>query len=343
MTKASLSKLKKNELFDLCKKMGIKIDSKAKKEEIVNAILLSEKSQEKKSKIQKEKAPKSKKEKKKVAMEEVEKTKYESSKGELKDYETKKDLEDVLPQSYNEDRIVLLVRDPHFVYTYWDFSKKTRETYGLDREDAKIILRTYNMDGKYFDVELSAHLRNCYFQVPESGKKYYTELGTIHKGKFVVIAKSNTISVPKDYATLQPEDLEPSRYSKASEIFRMSGGYMIKKLVGSEIVEEWRGIGAGEWSGVSSGSGGFSFARPVESDLKAELNMELVMYGATTPEARVTIGGIPVELSSNGNFSIRFYLKDGEFTIPFVAVSPDGKKRIEIIPTLKKTTIRKEM
>jgi hypothetical protein len=54
------------------------------------------------------------------------------------------------------------------------------------------------------------------------------------------------------------------------------------------------------------------------------VNAELILYGATEPNARVTIGGQPVELQPDGSFSCRFALPDGSYKLPVVAVSADN-------------------
>lgn len=51
------------------------------------------------------------------------------------------------------------------------------------------------------------------------------------------------------------------------------------------------------------------------------INAELIVYGATEPNATVTIGGQPVELQPDGSFSYRFALPDGQYELPIVAVS----------------------
>ena len=53
------------------------------------------------------------------------------------------------------------------------------------------------------------------------------------------------------------------------------------------------------------------------------VNAELVVYGATEPDARVTIGGREIRLRPDGTFSYRFALPDGNFELPIVAVSAD--------------------
>ena len=53
------------------------------------------------------------------------------------------------------------------------------------------------------------------------------------------------------------------------------------------------------------------------------INAELVIYGATEPDAIVTIGGRVIKLRPDGSFSFRFSLPDGEYELPVVAVSAD--------------------
>jgi hypothetical protein len=58
-----------------------------------------------------------------------------------------------------------------------------------------------------------------------------------------------------------------------------------------------------------------------------KVNAELVIYGATKPDAWVTIGGRPIRLRPDGTFSYRFTLPDGTYELPVVAVSMPGELR----------------
>ena len=66
--------------------------------------------------------------------------------------------------------------------------------------------------------------------------------------------------------------------------------------------------------GASAAAKGFWF----------NVNAELIIYGATEPDARVTLGGHEIKLRSDGTFSFRFALPDGKYDLPAVAVSADG-------------------
>jgi len=54
------------------------------------------------------------------------------------------------------------------------------------------------------------------------------------------------------------------------------------------------------------------------------VNAELVVYGATEPDASVEIGGRIVRLAPDGSFNLRFALPDGDYDLPIAAVSADG-------------------
>ena len=71
--------------------------------------------------------------------------------------------------------------------------------------------------------------------------------------------------------------------------------------------------------GISSPFGG----GPVEKSFWFNVNAELIVYGATEPDAIVTIGGRQIKLRADGSFSYRFALPDGNYELPVVAVSAD--------------------
>lgn len=54
------------------------------------------------------------------------------------------------------------------------------------------------------------------------------------------------------------------------------------------------------------------------------VNAELIIYGATEPDATVTMGGRQIRLRPDGTFSYRFALPDGTFDLPAIATSAAG-------------------
>ena len=75
---------------------------------------------------------------------------------------------------------------------------------------------------------------------------------------------------------------------------------------------------------ISSPAGG---EMPVEHGFWLNVNAELVIYGATQPNARLTLAGESVRLRPDGTFSFRFALPDGRFELPLNAASAQGEVR----------------
>jgi hypothetical protein len=57
---------------------------------------------------------------------------------------------------------------------------------------------------------------------------------------------------------------------------------------------------------------------------------ELIVYGATEPDAIVTIGGRPVQLNPDGTFRFQMSFQDGLIDFPIMAVAADGEQTREV-------------
>jgi hypothetical protein len=102
----------------------------------------------------------------------------------------------------------------------------------------------------------------------------------------------------------------------------------------SELISEsslFSGIGA-SWSGQP-----FS---QMEREFFMHVNAEVIFYGGTHPQAKVTIAGRPVQLQPDGTFRYHFVFPDNDFEIPIVAVSPDGVETRSAVLLLRRATDR---
>lgn len=81
-------------------------------------------------------------------------------------------------------------------------------------------------------------------------------------------------------------------------------------------------------SGVGMSGVGFSASavpmRPRQFWLVADA--ELIVYGATEPDATVTIGGRPIKLNPDGTFRFQMSFQDGLIDYPIMAVAADGEQ-----------------
>ncbi|MDJ0714157.1 MAG: DUF4912 domain-containing protein [Prochloraceae cyanobacterium] len=86
--------------------------------------------------------------------------------------------------------------------------------------------------------------------------------------------------------------------------------------------------GIGMWSGIGMSGVGFSASVPAVRPRKFWLvaDAELIVYGATEPDATVTIGGREIQLEPDGTFRFQMSFQDGLIDYPIVAVASDGEQ-----------------
>lgn len=107
------------------------------------------------------------------------------------------------------------------------------------------------------------------------------------------------------------------------------GSHEITELIRKQLVHELAsqaaaavgGARAVSSLGVSSPMGG---EIPGPKGFWFNVNAELIIYGATEPDATVTIGDRQIRLRGDGSFSYRFALPDGQYELPIQATSADG-------------------
>jgi hypothetical protein len=101
--------------------------------------------------------------------------------------------------------------------------------------------------------------------------------------------------------------------------------YVFPSGVGMWAVPTMSGL---TMSGVGMSGVGFSASmppiRPRQFWLVADA--ELIVYGATEPDANVTIGGRPIKLNPDGTFRFQMSFQDGLIDYPIMAVAADGEQ-----------------
>lgn len=112
-----------------------------------------------------------------------------------------------------------------------------------------------------------------------------------------------------------------------------------RPVAGSFEVSEWARRGEAGWPTSPGGIGwsgmlqaGAAVSSPMGPGAAAargfwfNVHAELIVYGATEPDARVTLDGRPVALRPDGSFSCRFVLPDGRYALEAVATKADGSE-----------------
>lgn len=116
-----------------------------------------------------------------------------------------------LPNGYGDNRIVILPRDPHWFFSYWEYTAEAieaaRNAVGETWWDSGTwVLRVYDVtDGSpddlthasFFDVAVSAEARQWYVRLDKSGRAVIVELGRrLTDGRFIALFRSNLIRLP---------------------------------------------------------------------------------------------------------------------------------------------------
>jgi hypothetical protein len=93
-------------------------------------------------------------------------------------------------------------------------------------------------------------------------------------------------------------------------------------------------------AGLTMSGAGFSASAPPIRPRKFWLiaDAELIVYGATEPDATVTIGGQPIKLNSDGTFRFQMSFQDGNIDYPIMAVAADGEQTRAIHMTFDRAT-----
>jgi hypothetical protein len=114
----------------------------------------------------------------------------------------------------------------------------------------------------------------------------------------------------------------PEQVSQLEHI--LAGDVMRKIPVGSAEISEWlrRRLAEQLGSAVSGGfssPGGASWSGAPGKGFWFAVNAELMIYGATEPNAKVTVDGQPVALNSDGTFMFHYEFPNGQFRVPVAA------------------------
>jgi hypothetical protein len=258
-----------------------------------------------------------------------------------------------LPAGYGKDRIVVMVRDPYWLHCYWELTRhaiqRAEAALGQDWHGAKPILRLLDVGGHdttstaeqiVRDIDIHGGCNNWYIDVVNPPRSFRVDIGYLSRsGQFYALARSNVVSTPRaGVSDLIDENWADIDAKKADRIFAMSGGFdpTASSLELKQLFEERLRRPMGSPTVSSFGSGAFLHGK--ERKFWFQLDAELIVYGATEPNARVTLQGEPVKLRPDGTFTMRFSLPDSRQIIPAVAASADGVEERTIVLAVERNT-----
>jgi len=271
--------------------------------------------------------------------------------------ESRAEISPELPSGYGDNRIVMLVRDPHWCYLYWELQERHIQG-GLrrlsrSRNEVRHILRVHPASGGEapFDVDVDFRHQNHYLQL-SPGASFYTEIGLLdNEGNFAALAVSNTVTLPLD----SPSDIIDEKWittdANFAEIYILSGGELAETgktgaAFGQNGSAELQKAGKKQ-SGIglnisSARVGSFESAQIQEPRQEMSfsywLDAELILYGGADLGSTIKLSGKKLDLRPDGTFTARFGLPDGDLKFPVTFISPDQSEIHTVAPNVTRRT-----
>jgi len=263
--------------------------------------------------------------------------------------------------------VVFLPRDPDWAYVFWQISEADRQK-AQSLGANKLCLRLYDASGSeginlnqgtLREIAVDSYSTEWYLPIPLADRDYKVELGYKYGFNWMSLAFSSISHVPGSHPSEQildkfvPFNLDssadsitdtsntvPSEQNGMHErLYQAATNVPLRRKVGSEefmenlnsskVNENLTDSGAGKWSSGLNDSGS-GVVKNRSFWLVADA--ELIVYGATEPSAKLTIGGEDVPLAADGTFKIQVPFRDGtqKYDIKAVDVSGEQEKSISM-------------
>jgi uncharacterized protein len=248
-----------------------------------------------------------------------------------------------------EDRLVVMVRDPYWLHAFWDLSQRS-----VDRAQAAMgqrwhsaqptlrVLRIMEAGTSKIERDITIHggVSNWYVDVNEPPCTFRMEIGYLSAdGTFYALARSNSVQTPPAGSSTAVDENWSDVAQNADMIYAMSGGYSPQGTSRElqELLEERLRRPLGSPMNTRFGNGAAVTLREEES-MALAIDAEIIIYGATSRTAHVTLKGAPVQIRQDGTFSARLKLSELRQVIPIVASSCDGVEQRTVILAIERNT-----
>ena len=255
--------------------------------------------------------------------------------------------------------ITVLPRDPQWAYVFWEISSNDHQL-AKATGATQLALRVADVTGLPLgaahphtlqELVVNNGAKEWHLPMPVSDRDYRVELGyRTSSGGWFSLATSSVARMPAlEPAAVVADALVPFSLDASvmatlepvvnggvehERIYQLAtAGTLRSRRVGSDVLHEWgqdatqrlslNDSGAGQWASGRSDSGS-GIVRPRSFWLVADA--ELIVYGATEPTARLSIGDQEIRLEADGTFRVHVPFRDGEQLYPIKAVAADGEQ-----------------
>ena len=257
-----------------------------------------------------------------------------------------------LGHASQKDRIIVLARDPYWLHAYWELSRMTlaraQAALGQDWHAARPILRVMDVSSEDTTASAERHVRdiaihggvdNWYIDVVDPPRSYRVDIGYLSKrGKFYVLSRSNIVTTPKAGIADLPESNQSSFQQQFDRIQTPSSAGQPSVNWSTDLRDLFEERLRRPLTSLSLRNPSSGPLPTLRRDFHFELDAELIVYGTTEPNSRVTLQGEPVQLRPDGTFTVRFSLPDSRQIIPAVASSADGIEERTIVLAVERNT-----
>ncbi|CCQ89567.1 hypothetical protein NITGR_130033 [Nitrospina gracilis 3/211] len=112
-----------------------------------------------------------------------------------------------LPAGYGDHRLVMMVRDPYWVYCYWElqpqYIEEALSRLGRQAHEVRWVIRIHSQGGQagtdHFDTEIDTRARSWYIHLAPPGATFTAEIGIRDSdGRYAAVARSNSVTLPMD-------------------------------------------------------------------------------------------------------------------------------------------------
>lgn len=263
----------------------------------------------------------------------------------------RKDISSISPNG-DTDRIALMVRDPFWLHAYWEIGNRAviraKAAMAEQWHTARPVIRVMKSSAKANsaseaidrDIEIHGGVNNWFIDVNDPPKSYRVEIGYLAaSGKFFAVARSNSVTTPKSSSRDMSDSTWEDMATNCDKILAQSGAFekagndgelrrlfeeRLKRPMGSPMITKF-GVGA-------------EAVMEREREFSIEVDTEMIVYGATQPDAHVMLGGEPVNIDADGTFTIRLSMQDGRKVLPVISSSGDGTQQQTVILAVERNT-----
>lgn len=246
------------------------------------------------------------------------------------------------------DRMVLMVRGPHWIHAFWEITPRSveRATAALGQEwhAARPVLRLLQVESGLQaspservvrEIEVHGGVKNWFIDVREP-IRCRVEIGyRTPSGRFHGLARSNTVSTP---ISSQGDTLDAHWADIAEQcekVYAMSGGFSVENNSTElqELFEERlrrpMGPAVPRRDALTGEVGG---------GVQVEVDAEMLLHGATQPGTCITLQGEPVKVQADGTFRVRVDLPNKRQVLPIVATSATGVELQTVVIAVERNT-----